>query len=181
MLNCYITERAVAGHDMELRVGVGVVTLTLCPSRKPVGRKCIGNHMQCRPKRPVALGIIDAHLTGHLPTKFQTDLFGHLGSVLGIKPRQRLAQQRDQNVVMADFKFEMKARLSCGEDLGRPPSPRRRTLRNIEIPAAGQLVQVMASHVGMHSGMLGHLRSGKPIRMLMQQKIDVPTRGVAKG
>ena len=65
-------------------------------------------------------------------------------------------------------------------DLGRPSGPARLALADFHVAAAHQLVEVVAGHVGVQAGGLGHLAGRQPVGVLVDQQVDVAPRRITE-
>ena len=113
------------------------------------------------------------------------DLLGHRLGVVGRQERQRLAEQRDEQVVVADRHLEGHLGRRDAVALRRPPGPGAAAAGgDLDVAAAGQLVEVVPGDVGVQGELLGHLGGRDTgvvlLAALVHEEVDLPAGGVAE-
>ena len=122
----------------------------------------------------------------HRPPVFLADLLGHGLGAFARQQRQRLAQQRQHEVVAAYLHGAVEIDLGIRWHpvvLARPARPGALGPLDddLEVPAGGELVEVVAGDVGVHAEPLGHLRGGRTVLGVAGEQVDAASSGVAEG
>ena len=145
MLGGDLAERAVVVDDPQM------VVATLGVRRETVRRQRVGDGLDRRAERPMAGGqFVAGESGGHRPAVLGADLFGHLFRLVVGKAGQRPSEQRQDEVVAAHREVGERAG-GGGVALRRPPGAATGETagRDLEIPAGGELVEVVTGDVGM--------------------------------
>ena len=140
------------------------VAVLLGVGGEAVGGEGVGHGVQRRAERPVrCVGARRrAPMRGHrLP--YSTPTSSAIASAcVGGQRRQRLAEEGDEQVVVADRQLERhlgRGRPGSASTAGRRPR-RRAAGGDLEVATAGELVEVVAGDVGVEVEALGHLGGG---------------------
>ena len=176
MLDRHIAERAVVVDDPQLVVAlVGM-------RGEPVSGERVGNGLHRRAQTALAGSDIGAREAGgHCLPVLLTDLFGHRLGLLAGQQRQRLAEQRQHEIVAAHRHVD--------RHIGHRAVALRRAAGagtlgtldgNLEVAAGGEPVEMMAGDVGVQAELLGHLRRGDALVVLACEQVDAATGGIAE-
>ena len=125
---------------------------------------------------------------GHRPAVRGADLLGHrLGVVVG-QAVERPAEQRQHEVVAAHRDAGVERRRGDGDvALRRAARPARTACADgrddLDVPAGGELVEVVAGDVGMHPDLGGDRRRGDAVgaAVVACEQVDPPAGRVAEG
>ena len=147
-----------------------------------VGTEGIGHRVEGGAER--ALHVADvAHCRGHRAAVLDADLFGH---GLGLVRRQHgegPAEQGDEDVVVADREVELHGLAVGAVPLRRAAGTggaRAAADGDLQVPAGGQLVQVVAGHVGVEVEPLGDLARRQALGVLVGEEVDLAPGRIAE-
>ena len=121
---------------------------------------------------------------GHGAAVLDADLLGQgLGLVGGQGLESAVPSSVDEHVVVADGDLEVHLVRGRPVALGRPSGAAavRALDADLEVAAGGQLVEVVAGHVGVQVEALGHLGGGHAVGALVDVEEDLPAGRVTEG
>ena len=112
----------------------------------------------CSAARKERCALARRHVVGEREAVLVAHLLGHRLGLLGRHERERPAEQDDEQVVAAGRELELHLLVAGAVALRRPARAGVHLLdAHLQVPAGGQLVEVVAGHVGMQGEPLGHL------------------------
>jgi len=116
-----------------------------------------------------------AHLPGELAAILLTHLFCHRLGLLHRDQRQGSAEQRDQQVVALQWRFEPGGQTGHPVPLGRAA---RAALmgsihEDVEVAPGSQLVEVMARHIRVEIELFSYLSGGYAVVVLSGEQVDM--------
>ena len=169
-------ERAVVVDDAQL------VAALLGVGGEAVGGEGVGHGVQRGAERALPVGAPPS-AGGHGPAVLDADLLGHRLGVGRRQAGQRPAEQGEDEVVGLHRHRQRHLLLVGPVVLRRPTGPAALAALDghVEVAAGGQLVEVVAGHVGVEAELLGHLRRRDAPLVLVGEEVDLPPGRVAEG
>jgi len=153
---------------------------------EPVSGERIGNCLHGRAQAALAHRQVGAgEALGHRQAVLLAHFFRHRFGLVVRQQGQGTTEQRQHQVVAVHRHVAGEIHLGIGRHpivlAGPPGTGALGTLDgNFQVAAGGQLVEVVAGHVGVHAELLGHLRGGDPGGFLASEQVDATTRRVAE-
>ena len=167
------TEGAVLGNDAQL---MAVLFGVRCET---VGCERVGHGVKRRPNRQLG-SVFGSHRLGHGPSVFAAYLLGESLGCVGAEQAERLAEKGNEDVMVANLDFEAHLGVADAVALRGPPRSSGLRLGYFEVACAGQLIEVVASDVGVEVESGSRFGSGDAVFTLVCIEIDVAPGGIAE-
>ena len=168
-----LAERAVLGDERER------VALALGVRGEPVRGERVGDRRDRGLHRAVPFGRF--HARRHRTPVLEPDLLGDAARLVDREPFERTREQRGEQVVAAGRERELRVVGRHAVALRRPARGSMPGELDVEVPAARELLEVVAGDVGVQGEALGDLGRGHAVGRAPHEEVDVAAGRVAEG